>query len=72
MCDEREGVDAVCLTCEGAIQDAKEAKLSKPQRSILAFAFEYIQQPDFETGSAEAKAWDRQYKKLQKIAEAVK
>lgn len=69
ICDEEPGQDHICLGCEGLVQDAKENKLSKPQKSLLAFAFKYICEPD-DLDKAAKKAWDRQFARLQKAAKA--
>lgn len=67
VCESAEGKDHICLPCESLVLDAKERKLSKPQKSSIAFAFEYIVEPDHADAAAK-QAWHRQYDKLKKIA----
>lgn len=68
VCQTAEGSDHICLPCESLVLDAKERKLSKPQKSLIAFAFDYIVEPDEHADAAAKKAWQRQFDKLKKVA----
>lgn len=69
ICDKEPGTDHICLGCEALVQDAKEHKLSKAQKSVIAFARENVCEPD-DLDSKAKKAWDRMYAKLIRIAKA--
>lgn len=70
ICDTNPGEDHICQNCEGLVQDARDHKLTKPQKHILAWAFDFVCEPD-NLDAAEKKAWDRQFAKLKKAASAM-
>lgn len=66
ICGEEEATVPVGAKCLGMISDDKEKALSKPQKNLLAWAFEFIQEPDKFDDDGARRQWQKQFDKARR------